>query len=94
MKNLIISLSLISSLLIAQSAFANDQVSKAAPQKNIETIVVTSTPEVANFEIFGLDVTQEALDSAMKMVSEKISASVTKGSVSLVETTVKHIKSI
>ena len=94
MKNLIISLSIISSVLIGQSAMANEELTSVVEPVNVETIVVTSKPEVANFEIYSLDITAEALDSVMEIVEENLSTSIVNGGVSLVQTAANLSSSI
>jgi hypothetical protein len=52
MKNLSISLSLIALLVGSQIAVAELAATPSNIRSNIETITVTATPEVANFEIY------------------------------------------
>lgn len=94
MKNLLISLSLISSVLIGQSAIANEEMISVVEPVNVETIVVTSKPEVANFEIYSLDITADALDSVMEIVVDNLSTSISNGGVSLVQTAANLSSSI
>lgn len=86
MKNLLITFSLISSLLISQSVMAQDETNTSAKSRQIETIVVTPKPEVANFEVFSTEITKSAIDSAMQIVSDNLSSSVSKGSATLIST--------
>lgn len=86
MKNLLISLSLVSSVLIGQSAFASEEITSVVEPINVETIVVTSKPEVANFEIYSLDITAQALDSVMEIVVDNLSTSISNRGVSLAQT--------
>ncbi len=94
MKNLLISLSLISSVLISQSALADEELKSVVEPVNIETIVVTSKPEVANFEIYSLDIAADALDSVMEIVTDNLSTSISNGGVSLVQTAANLSSSI
>ncbi len=94
MKNLIISLSLISSVLIGQSALANEELTSVVEPINVETIVVTSKPEVANFEIYSLDIAADALDSVTEIVTDNLSTSISNGGVSLVQTAANLSSSI
>ena len=71
MKNLLIALSLVSSLMIASNAAA--EVSENIEIKEVETIVVVSKPEVANFEIYSLDLADAAMESVMDAISEGLS---------------------
>ncbi len=84
MKNLIISLSLISSLLVGQSARAQEGLTTLA--EPIETIVVVSMPEVANFEIYSVEITKNVLNSTLKIIRDDISTSIVNGAVSLLNT--------
>ena len=86
MKNLLISLSIISSVLISQSVLASEEITSAVEPINVETIVVTSKPEVANFEIYSLDITADALDSVMEIVVDNLSGSITNSGISLAQT--------
>ena len=86
MKNLLISLSIISSVLISQSVLASEEITSAVEPINVETIVVTSKPEVANFEIYSLDITADALDSVMEIVVDNLSGSITNSCISLAQT--------
>ncbi len=94
MKNLLISLSLISSVLISQSALADEELKSVVEPVNIETIVVTSKPEVANFEIYSLDIAADALDSVMEIVTDNLSTSIGNGGVSLMQTAANLSSSI
>jgi len=73
MKNLIIGLSLISSLLISQSGMAQEKVKPLVD--TIETIVVVAKPETTNFEIFSIEITKNVLNSTMESIRDDISTS-------------------
>jgi len=94
MKNLIISLSIISSVLIGESAMANEELTSVVEPVDVETIVVISKPEVANFEIYSLDIAADALDSVMEIVTDNLSTSISNGGVSLVQTAANLSSSI
>lgn len=83
MKNLTISLSLIFSLLIGQSALAQDDAKP--PVELIETILVVAKPEVANFEIYSIEITKNVLNSAMELIRDDVSASIVNSAVSLLK---------
>ena len=84
MKNLIIKFSLISSLLAGQSAFA--QAGSTPADTPIETIVVVAEPEVANFEIYSIEITKAVLNSTMELIRDDISTSIVNSAVSLLKT--------
>jgi hypothetical protein len=69
MKNLSISLSLISILLTGQAAHADMSETPSHQKANIETIVVTAMPEVANFEIYSEQHSKKALQRAMNLLA-------------------------
>jgi len=99
MKNLIINISLISSLLIGQVALAESQVTadKVSPTvelNQLETIVVMSEPEVANFEIFSDKITKNAVDSAMELMLNDLAFPLNNEEVSLVSVVDNSLSSI
>lgn len=96
MKNLVIALSLVSSLIVASSAMAEgaSNFESKIEAKEVETLVVVSKPEVANFEIYSLELAGEAMESVMDVVSETLSAPLSSVSNSLNEVAVSLTSSI
>jgi len=86
MKNLTIILSLISSLLIGQLVSAEEKIKSVIVPIELETISVVSIPEVANFEIYSLNITESTLDSVMETVVDTITTSIETSRVSLIQT--------
>lgn len=86
MKNLIINISLISTLLLGQSALAQEEVKPVV--EPIETVVVIAKSEVASFEIYSMEIIESDIDSAMELVLDGISASIANNGVSLVKAVV------
>jgi hypothetical protein len=74
MKNLTISLSLILMLAAGQTALADVAETASYTESGIETIVVTATPEVANFEIYSEKHSEQALEEMMDFVSANINS--------------------
>jgi len=70
MKNLSISLALISMLATSQSSFAELSETPSNPSPTIEKVVVVSTPEVANFEIYSEKLGALAIKNVMTLVTE------------------------
>lgn len=68
MKYLSISLALILTLLINQSALAELSETAPSPTPGIERIVVVAEQEVANFEIFSLKHGEQAMHEMMNIV--------------------------
>lgn len=83
MKSLIISFSLTPALLIGQSALAQEDITPLV--EPIETIVVVAKPEVANFEIYSVEITKTVLNSTMNLIRDDISASIVNSAVSLLK---------
>lgn len=73
MKNLIISLSLISTLLMGQSALAQEEIKSVADP--FEVIVVVGAPDVDSFEIYSLEAVKSTLESVMELMRDDISSS-------------------
>jgi len=86
MKNLIISLSLISTLLIGRSALAQEEVKSVV--EPIETIMVVGTTDDASFEIFSLEIAKNTLESAMELMRNDFSASLVNSAALLVKSEV------
>lgn len=61
-------------LAASQSAFANIANTSSYPETNIETIVVTATPEVANFEIYSDKHSQQAIKQVMNYVTSDLNS--------------------
>ncbi len=93
MKNLFIALSVVSSLLVGQSVMAQEPVVDIAV-KDIETVVVVSKPEVANFEIYSLELAETAIDSIVDMMADSVSASLSAAGNRLASTAVTAGSSI
>ncbi len=68
MKNLSISLALISMLIGSQSAFAELAETPSSPTSGIEHIIVIGKLEEANFEIFSEENSQNAMKEIMNVV--------------------------
>jgi len=94
MKNLTIALTLASSLMIGSTAFAEDTKAIESNASKVETIVVVAEPEVANFEIFSLKLAEEAMDSAVEVMAESVSSSLTEAGNSLMNTALTLSSSI
>ena len=75
MKNLLIALSLASSLILSSTAKAEAPESIATTE--VETLVVVSIPEVANFEIYSLELAEAAPESMLDTASSVAQLSVT-----------------
>jgi len=76
MKNLIIALSFVLSLFLGQAVVAQDQVFVNTTTQKIETFVEVSTPEVANFEIYSLELTKTAISSLVDVMADSLASSV------------------
>lgn len=92
MKNLLINLSLISTLLIGQSALAQEELKSVV--EPIETTVVVGTPQAASFEIYSLEIAKNSLKSAMELVRDDISASLENSSTLLVKSEVNKSSAV
>jgi hypothetical protein len=68
MKYLSISLALTLTLLTNQAAFAEMNKITSSPTSGVEKIVVVAQPEVANFEIFSLKRSEQAIHQIMDIV--------------------------
>lgn len=68
MKNVSISLGLILTLTASQSALADLTETQSYQQPSIETIIVTSKSDVANFEIYSEKLSQKALKQALNLI--------------------------
>ncbi len=82
MKNLIISLSLITSSLIGQSTLAQEEVKPLIGA--IETVVVVAKPETTDFEIYSIEITKNLLNATMESMRDDISTSLMNNALSLI----------
>lgn len=76
MKNSIITLSLLSTLLIGRLALAQDEVTPTIDSNKMTTIVVVAEPEVASFEIYSLKNAEKAINLVMEQMRDRLSASI------------------
>lgn len=83
MKNLFITLTLVLSLIVASTAAA--EVSQNTDKKDVETLMVVSTPEVANFEIYSLELADAAMKQMMEAVNQSLSTPISSVSNNLKE---------
>jgi hypothetical protein len=90
MKYLTISLALIFTLLSNQAALAEIRETASSPTPGIERIVVIAEPEVANFEIFSLKHSEQAMNEMMTIVLASLGNDETLN----VESTGKSVASI
>ncbi len=72
MKALTITLSLLCSLLLSANTLAGESTA-VATKSNIDTIVVVSKPEPANFEVFSLGHAEAAIDDVVEIMVESFS---------------------
>ncbi|MFT6406646.1 MAG: hypothetical protein ACJAQ6_000056 [Arenicella sp.] len=72
MKNLSICLALILTLSATQSVLAESKETATGATQRIEKIVAVTQPEVANFEIFSLKNSQQAINHAMHIVADSL----------------------
>jgi len=75
MKSLTITLSLVCSLLLSANVHAAETTSVMLDNTGIETVVVISKPEPANFEVFSLSLAEEAIDNVVEIMVDSFSVS-------------------